>query len=390
MPERAEVVASVPYDTVDTDEARKLAEGNPESFLHIVRSEIDLPPGTDIHADAVYAKAAENLARFRSNGTLIEEETPCFYVYRQRMGDHVQRGVVGCCHVDEYRNDLVRKHEKTRPDKENDRTRHMTTLEAHAGPVFTTYRDSAEIDAVVAEIEKSDPLFDFTARDGIAHTVWRVTDTATLVHAFGRVPLCYIADGHHRAASAARAASEVEGPNGEQDWFECVLFPASQLQILPYNRCVHDLNGLLPDELLAAAGKAFTVSEDVDPNPGGVGRISMYLDGKWHGLERSNGTRRTGDPTGDLDVSYLQENLLGPVLGVEDPRTDKRIEFIGGIRGTDELRARVDDGRAAAAFSMFPVTVEQMMAIADAGMIMPPKSTWFEPKLRSGLLVHLM
>ena len=383
-------MASVPYDTVDSDEARKLAEGNAESFLHVIRPEIDLPPDTDVHADEVYTRAAENLAGFRADGLLVEEDAPCLYVYRQRMGGHVQRGVVACCNVDEYRKDLIRKHEKTRPDKENDRTRHMVTLKAHVGPVFTTYRDSAEIDAIVESVEKTDPLFDFTAPDGIGHTVWRVGETAALEDAFGRVPHCYIADGHHRAASAARAASEVEGPNDEQDWFECVLFPASQLQILPYNRCVRDLNGKATDEFLAAAAKAFTLSGGVDPSPGEVGRISMYLDGKWHGLAREIGGERDGDPTRDLDVSVLQERLLAPVLGIADPRTDQRIEFIGGIRGTDELRARVDNGRAAVAFSMFPVTVEQMMAIADAGMIMPPKSTWFEPKLRSGLLIHLM
>lgn len=389
-PEGAERIASVPYDTVDSDEARKLAGGNAESFLHVIRPEIDLPPETDIHSDEVYAKAAENLAGFRENGVLVQEDAACLYVYRQRMGDHVQRGVVACCHVAEYRDDLIRKHEKTRPDKENDRTRHMTTLKAHVGPVFVTYRDSDEVDAIVASVEKTAPLFDFTAADGIGHTVWRIGETAALEEAFGRVPLCYIADGHHRAASAARAAGEVEGPNGEQDWFECVLFPASQLQILPYNRCVRDLNGLDAQGLLDAAAKVFTVSEGADPGPAEVGRISMYLGGKWYGLVRATPAGGTGDPARDLDVSILQERLLGPVLGIEDPRTDQRIEFVGGIRGTGELCARVDEGRAAVAFSMFPVTVEQMMAIADAGMIMPPKSTWFEPKLRSGLLVHLM
>lgn len=400
--EIAHLVASVPYDTVDTEEARALAAGNPRSFLRIVRPEIDLPGTRSIYSDEVYAKAAENFREFLENGILVRESRPYTYVYRQKMGNHVQRGVVACCHIEDYENNVIRKHEKTRKDKEDERTRHVLALNANTGPVFLTYRDDSSIDSIVAGTEDGKPLFDFTAPDGVEHTVWRIPCAEELVEAFGNVPVCYIADGHHRAAAAFNAGIEKKADNPrhngseEYNWFLAALFPAGQIQILPYNRCVSDLNGMEKDEFMREVKDRFIVQEDVDPEPSGPGRISMYLAGKWYGLSwhRGNLQGRIGgqedDPVSALDVSFLQDRLIDHVLGVKDPRTDRRIEFVGGIRGTDELVKRVASGRAAVAFSMYPVTVEQMMAIADSGRIMPPKSTWFEPKLRSGLFVHTL
>lgn len=387
--EMAHQVASVPYDTVDSAEAAKLADGNPLSFLHIIRPEIDLPDNVDIHSDQVYAKAAQNLADFRQKKILSQEDESSLYVYRQKMGDHVQTGLVTCCHVDDYRRNVIRKHEKTRQDKEDDRTRNILSLGAHSGPVFFTYKKDDVIDSLISSCVNETPLFDFTAPDNIQHTVWRIAECDELVSAFSDIAVCYIADGHHRAASALRVADKLGGNNddAEHNWFEAVLFPSDQVLIMPYNRCVHDLNGISAEELIAATKESFCVTEDADPVPGDVGCISMYLAGKWYGLTRRNNV--ADDPVASLDVSTLQDLLLGPVLGIDDPRTSSRIDFVGGIRGTDDLCARVDSGRAAVAFSLYPVTVDQIMSIADAGMIMPPKSTWFEPKLRSGLLVHL-
>jgi uncharacterized protein (DUF1015 family) len=389
----ADQVASVPYDTVNADEARALAEGNQWSFLRVIRPEIDLPAGTDLHADEVYAKAAENFQEFQAEGALVREESPAVYVYRQIMGDHAQSGIVACSHVEDYENDLIKKHEKTRVEKEDDRTRHIETLNANAGPVFLTYREDASIDEIVSQTQESEPLYDLTAPDGIQHTVWRVLDDS-IVKAFENVPEFYIADGHHRAAAAARVGREKRAADHEHtgdeeyNWFLTVLFPGDQLKILPYNRCVHDLNGLSEADFLDAVRKNFAVEECVDMLPTESLRASMYLGGKWHGLS----WKLTGDesPVDELDVSYLQDNLLAPVLGIEDPRTSDRIDFIGGIRGPEELVRLVDGGKGAVAFSMFPCLVGQMMAIADEGGIMPPKSTWFEPKLRSGLLVHTL
>jgi len=386
-------VASVPYDTVDTDEARALAAGNPRSFLRIGRPEIDRPAGTDIHSDAVYAKAAANFQEFQKVGYLVREDQPHVYVYRLQMGKHIQRGIVGCCHIEDYEKNIIRKHEKTRADKEDDRTRHVKTLNANSGPIFLTYRDVPALDKIVAETEKGRPLFDFDAADGIHHTIWRIASSDPVVEAFARVPVCYIADGHHRAAAAVRAGTEkmASNPrhtgNEEYNWFLAVLFPAGQLQILPYNRCVNDLNGLSREAFLGAVKKVFTLTDNASPTPSGTRHCSMYVAGKWYGL---SWTVSGNDPVASLDVSFVQDRLLSPILGIQDPRTDKRIEFIGGIRGTGELVKRVDSGKAAVAFSMYPVTVDQVMAIADAGRIMPPKSTWFEPKLRSGLLVHTL
>ncbi len=394
-PEVAAKLASVPYDVVDTAEARALAAGNPASFLHVSRPEIDLPNGTDIYSDAVYAQASKALDGLLDKGCLFRDAAPAYYVYRQVMGDHAQTGVVACCHIDDYAADVIRKHEKTRQDKEDDRTRHVLTLNANTGPVFLTYRDEAAIDALVAATTADAPLYDFTADDGIRHTVWKAAGNgAALRAAFGEVPVAYVADGHHRAKAAWRAGAECRAANPrhtgneEYNWFLAVLFPASQLRILPYNRLVADLNGLSPEDFLDRVREVFAVSAPGDASlaePAASRHVSMYLDGAWYDL---SWPAFDADPVQSLDVSVLQDRLLAPVLGIQDPRTDARISFMGGIRGVGELAKRVDEGRAAVAFSMYPVTVEQMMAIADAGLIMPPKSTWFEPKLRSGLLVH--
>jgi uncharacterized protein (DUF1015 family) len=392
--DKVEQVASVPYDTINSSEARALAEGKPYSFLHVIRPEIDLPPEIDIHDDAVYAKAAENFKKFQDDGALIREDKPCLYLYRQKMGDHIQHGIVACCHVDAYDNNLILKHEKTRQDKEDDRTCHVKTLRANAGPIFLTYRDSSTIDQLAAQVENSSPLYDIVSEDGVGHTVWKIADSSDLVKAFERVPCTYIADGHHRSAAAARTAREMAAANPnhtgneEYNWFMTVLFPATQLKILPYNRAVHDLNGLSKDDFLTAVAKNFRISKDGQPAPQGARQVSMYLDGKWYSL--SWDMPEDADPVKALDVSYLQDKLLAPLLGIDDPRTSTKIDFIGGIRGTEALTEAVDSDRAAVAFSMYPVSVEQMMDIADAGKIMPPKSTWFEPKLRSGLLTHTL
>ena len=385
-------VACVPYDVVDREESAALAAGKPHSLLHVDRAEIDLPPETDPHSDAVYAKALENFLFLQKEGALIRESEPCIYLYQQRMGAHVQTGIAAVCHIGDYEQDVIKKHEKTRPDKENDRTRLIGTLSADTGPVFMTYRDDAGIDALVAEAQKDAPLYDFTAPDGIGHTVWRVAGGGDFVEAFGKVPCSYVADGHHRTASAARVGRERREANPahtgdeEYNWFLAVLFPASQLQILPYNRAVKDLNGRSKEEFLAAVESAFYMRPTADAMPTAPRDIQMYLDGAWYRLAWKPAA--DADPISKLDVTALQERLLAPILGIDDPRTSKRIDFIGGIRGTGELVKLVDSGKAGVAFSMYPTTVAQLMAIADAGQIMPPKSTWFEPKLRSGLFIH--
>lgn len=385
-------VACVPYDVVDREESAALAAGHPHSLLHVDRAEIDLPPETDPYSEAVYAKARENFLGLQEEGALVRETEPCVYLYQQRMGSHVQVGVATVCHIEDYENDIIKKHEKTRRDKEDDRTRLIGTLSADTGPVFLTYRDSATIDQLVTAVQKDAPLYDFTAPDGIQHTVWRVPGAQAFVDAFAQVPVSYVADGHHRTASAVRvgrerrAANPAHTGNEDYNWFLCVLFPASQLQILPYNRAVKDLNGHTKEAFLEAVGRSFTLLPSGSPTPKRPGEIRMYIDGAWYDLAWQPAVN--ADPISQLDVTGLQDRLLAPLLGIDDPRTSKRIDFIGGIRGTDELVKLVDSGKAAVAFSMYPTTVEQLMAIADANQIMPPKSTWFEPKLRSGLFVH--
>ncbi|MCC7510030.1 MAG: DUF1015 domain-containing protein [Planctomycetes bacterium] len=390
--DKAHLVASLPYDVVTTDEARALAKDNPLSMLHVVRAEIDLPPNTDPHSDVVYDKAVENFKRLQREGALVREQGPCLYVYEQQMREHTQRGVVALCHVDDYDAGLIKKHEKTRPDKENDRTRLTSDLSANAGPVFLTYRDNAAVRELVANARRGAPVFEFTAPDGIRHAGWRIEGGSELTSAFGHVPAFYVADGHHRSASAARVARQRKAANpvhsGHEDynWFLCVLFPASELKILPYNRLVHDLNGRTPQDLLSELGACCEVQESAPHSPAKPGQVSMYLARGWHTLTLE--APANADPVSRLDVQMLQQQVLGPLLGIDDPRTSERISFAGGIRGTDYLVKEVDAGRAAVAFSMFPTTVDQLMEIADAGQIMPPKSTWFEPKLRSGLFVH--
>ncbi len=388
----AHLVACVPYDVVDRNESAALAGGNPSSLLHVDRAEIDLPPETDPYSPQVYAKALENFEELQRNGILIRESEPCVYLYQQRMGRHTQTGIAAVCHIEDYENDIIKKHEKTRKDKEDDRTRLIDTLSANTGPVFLTYRDAAAIDELVAGAMKERALYEFTAPDGIKHTVWRMAGAGDLVAAFGKVPVAYVADGHHRTASAVRVGRERREANPnhngteEYNWFLAVLFPASQLQILPYNRCVRDLNGLSTEAFLAQVHDRFTVTEGAHATPARPGEISMYIESKWHGLTWAEDP--DADPIAKLDVTTLQDRLLAPVLGIDDPRTSQRIEFVGGIRGTSELEERVNSGKAAVAFSMYPTTVDQLMDIADAGQIMPPKSTWFEPKLRSGLFIH--
>ena len=377
-------VASVPYDVVDTAEAKALAAGNPMSFLHVSRPEIDLPEGTDCSSPEAYAQARKALDGLLADGVLVQDGEPKFYAYRQTMGSHSQTGIVACFDTQEYLDGVLKQHEKTRKDKEDDRTRHIETLGAHTGPAFLTYRDDKAIDVIVADACAKAPLYDFVAPDGIGHTVWEIASASACVadelqELFARVPVAYIADGHHRSAAASRYAKE-HGFEGEARWFMAVIFPASQLKILAYNRLVKSLNGLSDYEFLSRVSENFAIGSKGDRN------CRMYFRGKWYDLSWS--VPKGTDVVGSLDVSYLQDRLLAPVLGIGDPRTDPKISFMGGIRGDAALAAKVDSGENEVAFAMEPVTVEEMMAIADAGAIMPPKSTWFEPKLRSGLFVH--
>jgi len=393
-PESAAAVSAVPYDVVSTAEARALAAGNSLSFLHVSRPEIDLPDGTDPHSEAVYARAAENFAALRRAAPLTKEKAPALYAYRLRREGREQTGIAGCCALDEYDRDVIRKHERTRKDKEDDRTRHMVRLRAQTGPVFLTYRDRRQIDALVEEAQRAAPLFDFTASDGVAHTVWRLSAEATarVAEEFRQVPLLYIADGHHRAASASRAREELRAasPSGSSgnafDFFLAVVFPAAQVHILAYNRAVKDSEGRGPEGLLAALRSRLPVRETAPASPARKGEVSVSLGGRWYGLQLEGSAGAEGIAA--LDAERLQRQVLEPVFGIRDVRTDKRIDFVGGIRGTGELEKLVASGRADAAFSMFPVSLDELMAISDAGQIMPPKSTWFEPKLRDGLLIH--
>jgi uncharacterized protein (DUF1015 family) len=389
-------VAAVPYDVVNREEAAALAAGNPRSFLHVGRPDIDLPADTDAYDARVYAQGRAALDAFLADGTLVRDGDPALYLYRLVMDGRQQVGIVGCVHVDDYEHDLIRKHEKTRRDKEDDRTRHVLTLNAHAEPVFLAYRPVAAVDALVAEATTATPLYDFTAPDGIRHSLWKVAPADALVRAFAAVPLSYVADGHHRSASAWRAGKErgAENPrhtgDEEYNWFLAVLFPSDQLHILPYNRLVKDLHGLTPEQFRAKLAGLGRVERTTDPVPPVAGSLCVYLPGGWWRVTIDPAAIDRRDPIGSLDVSLLQERVLTPLLGVGDPRTDKRIDFVGGIRGTGELERRVDSGEMAVGFSLHPTTMDQLLAVSDAGAIMPPKSTWFEPKLRSGLLVHAM
>jgi uncharacterized protein (DUF1015 family) len=399
-------VAAVPYDVVNTDEARALAE-DPLSFLHVSRAEIDLPVGTDPYADAVYAKAVSSFDQLKQEA-LLQEARPAIYLYRLRMGDHEQLGVAAAYSVDEYRRGSIKKHERTRPDKENDRTRHIIQTRAQSGPVLLTYRQTDALAQAMAVAEGIDcaPLYDFTADDGIQHTIWLTAPEqgAAIVSAFAAVPALYIADGHHRAASAARASEHFASANApaatpadtparatgdEHAWFLAVAFPEQQTQILPYHRIVKDLAGRSTEEFLTALRAAFPVARG-SAEVHRQGDCAMFLAGQWYTLTLDAKASSSADAIAALDVSRLQDQVLAPLLRIADPRTDKRIDFVGGIRGTGELEQHVNSGRAAVAFALFPTTVGELMTIADAGGIMPPKSTWFEPKLRDGLLTHLI
>jgi uncharacterized protein (DUF1015 family) len=387
-------VASVPYDVVNSEEAKALASDE-LSFLHVTRSEIDLPAGEDPYSQSVYRRAVENLKKLEKSVPLIVEESDSYYIYRLEMNGHIQTGIAACCSVDDYDRGLIKKHEKTRRDKEDDRTRHIVELRAQTGAVFLIYKPQEEINRIVDKVTSTEPLYDFTAADGVKHTIWRTTDTKPILAAFQKIDSTYIADGHHRAASASRARAtlmENKSHTGEEEYnrFIAVLFPSDQVQILPYNRIVRDLNGLSESEFISAVSKNFDLTTDARPIPESPNSFRMYLKGVWYDLKLKGPKQAGSDPVARLVVSLLQENLLDPILGIKDVRTDKRIDFVGGIRGTVELERLVNEGKAAVAFSLYPTTVQDLIAVSDAGSIMPPKSTWFEPKLRDGLLVHLI
>lgn len=392
---KAEAIASLPYDVVNFEQAEEQAKGRPLSFMRVVRSEIELPAGTDPYSDAVYAHAKENFEKLVADGNLVREPENCMYLYRQQMGDHSQTGLVAVFSAEDYDADVIKKHEKTRQAKENDRYRLTKTLRVNTGPVFLTVKDGTKLDQIVEDKKDSDAAFDFVAADGIRHTGWKISDPAKLaeiVDIFDKIPCAYVADGHHRSASNARCARDLKAANpnhtGKEDynWFLSVVFPAGQLKILPYNRVVRDLAGMSEAQFLQKLGEVCKVSESGEKSPIAPNYVDMYLGKKWYTLKFEN-TESLG-AVESLDVSLLQERVLAPLLKIGDPRTDERIDFVGGIRGTAELERLVDSGKFAVAFSMYPTTVAQLMAIADAGEIMPPKSTWFEPKLRSGLFIH--
>lgn len=399
--ELAERVAALPYDVMDSKEARKMVTGNPYSFLHVDKAEIDLDPAIDLYDTRVYEKARDNLYQMIADGVFIQDDTPCLYIYKQVMNDRSQTGIVACASIDDYRNNVIKKHELTRADKEQDRINHVDYCDANTGPIFLTYRAKRSIDKLVADtMSAKAPVYDFTSDDEISHTVWVIDDPAVIdaiCVEFAQIDNLYIADGHHRSASAVRVGCMRRDThtdyNGSEEfnYFLSVIFPDNDLYIMDYNRIVKDLNGLSKEAFLAKVSERFAITpyEASQPlKPQDKHTFGMYLDGKWMLLTALEGTYDPSDPVARLDVSILQNNLLHPILGIGDPRTDKRIDFVGGIRGLRALSDRVDNGSMAVAFSMYPTTMDDLMDIADAGAIMPPKSTWFEPKLRSGLFVH--
>lgn len=397
--EYASAVAALPYDVMNSEEAREKVKDLPYSFIHVDKAEVDLPVGTDIYSDAVYAKAAENLKKLMSDGICVLDSKKNLYIYRQTMGDVVQTGVVGCASVDDYLNGVIKRHELTRADKEEDRIRHVDTCDANTGPIFLAYREKAEINAVLDKYTALAPEYDFISDGGVRNEVWVVEDEAdikTLVDGFAQIPSLYIADGHHRAASAVkvalkrRAAHPDYTGDEEFNYFLAVYFRSNDLKILDYNRLIKDLNGLSPEELLAKLGESFTVeAHDGAVRPAKRHGFGMYLDGKWYSLTLKDGIADESDPVGSLDVSLLQKLVISRIFGIDDPRTDKRIDFVGGIRGLGELEKRCGEDMRVA-FSMYPTSLDELMRIADASQIMPPKSTWFEPKLLSGLFIHFL
>lgn len=388
-PQNAKQVACVPYDVINTDEARSLAKGNTQSFLHVIRPEIDLSDGTDPHDDAVYEKGAQNLEQLINNGDLEQEDKPCVYIYRLVRQGEPQTGIFTCVSVDDYDNEVILKHELTRPDKEDDRTRHILTQSAHAEPVMMTFKDTNNVKELMEQVMSSEePLYDFKAEDDVLHTMWRVDDTDSFEKAFASTDKLYIADGHHRCKSASRAAHEMRAQNTEfsgdeeYNFFPAVLFPMDDMNILAYNRVVHTI----PENFLEILENRINLNEGADPTPSEKGEISVYIEGSWYGLQLP----LPGNPNSveQLDVHRLQAFILDPLLDITDPRRDENISFVGGIRGTRELENLVDSGKADLAVSMYPTGIEELLEVSDEGLLMPPKSTWFEPKLRSGLLVH--
>ena len=397
QPQLAKQVASLPYDVLNSAEAKIAAQGNSHSFLHITKSEIDLSDKIDIHSAEVYAQAKDNLDAFIKRDVLFRESKPCYYIYQLIMNGRSQTGLVCVSSVDDYENDLIKKHEFTRPEKEQDRINHIKTTGAQTGNVFLAYRNHAAVDAIIDKWKQAkSPVYDFIAEDGIQHSIWIVNDSdavESITAVFDKeIPCTYIADGHHRAASAAKVRKQISGevPEGA-NYFLTTLFPSNQLYIMDYNRVIKDLNGLSKAEFLTALSASFDVvsmgKQMVKPEQ--LHTMGLYVGGEWFLLTAKPGTY-SNDPIGVLDVSVLQEKILGPILGIMDQRTDKRIDFVGGIRGLSALEQRVDSGEMAAAISLYPVTIDQLFAIADSGNVMPPKSTWFEPKLRDGLLTHLI
>lgn len=398
--ELADQVAALPYDVMNTEEAVQMAAGNEVSFLHISRPEIDLPPGTDLHSDDVYAKGRANLEEFLARGVLLQDESERYYVYRQKMGGLTQTGLVVCAGVDDYQSGAIKKHELTRADKEEDRVRHIDALNANDEPVFYTYRNDPVITQAIAGVTSQESLYDFTTDDGVSHALWSVADSALidlLTRRFEEIPTLYVADGHHRSAAASRvrdlrkSATPRHHGGEEYNFFLTVIFPDNEMTIMPYNRVVKDLCGRSVAEFMARVAERF----DVTPMPGALSptrrhQFGMYLAGKWYQLIAREGSFAEADAVAAMDVSILQDNLLSPVLGVRNPRTDQRIHFVGGIRGVEELERVVDSGEYQVAFSLFPTSIEELMSLADEDKIMPPKSTWFEPKLRSGLFLHLL
>jgi uncharacterized protein (DUF1015 family) len=394
-PAHAIDVVAPPYDVLNTDEARGRAQGRPYSFLHISKPEIDLPPDTDPYDPKVYAKGAENLQKLIRDGILMREQKPLYYAYRLIMGKHQQIGLVAVASVKDYDSNRIRKHEFTRPDKEDDRVRQIDTLNAQTGPVFLTYRHNATVDSVINKVIQKKPEYDLTADDGVQHTIWLIeddADIATLTASFDAMKCLYIADGHHRSAAASRVAA-MRGGNGQasHDYFLSVIFPDNQMQILDYNRVIKDLNGMDATTFFDKLQQSFQVEHAKQPvKPHKAGEFGMYLDGQWYRLTIHTDLIPTNDPVGRLDVSLLQNQLISPLLNISDPRRDKRIDFVGGIRGLAELEKRVNNGEMAVAFSLYPTQMRDLMAVADAEEVMPPKSTWFEPKLADGLVSHVL
>lgn len=399
-PSKIKEVASQPYDVLSSEEAREQVKGKPYSFLHVVKPEIDLPPETDHYDESVYQKGKENLYRFIKEGILIQDDKPCYYLYRLIMGNVDEIGLVAGASIEDYENDIIKKHEHTRAVKEADRIKHVETLNANTGPVFLTYKAREDMNAIVNELVQAKPLYDFETEDGIRHIFWKIEEDEVIQQIsdiFQKIDFLYVADGHHRSASGTivgqrrRAANPNHTGEEEYNYFLSVIFPHDQLYIMDYNRVVKDLNGLSEQEFLDKVSEKFEIEKigKKEFKPSELHTFGMYLNGCWYKLKAKEGTYPANDPVKSLDVSILQENLLHPILGIGDPRKDERIDFVGGIRGLAELSKRVDAGEAVA-FSMFPTSIEQLMAIADAGEVMPPKSTWFEPKLRSGVIVHLL